>query len=597
VPCEVVNNLEEIQHFEHVAKLFPTDPKLKRWKAHSYVGVPIMSPTTGKVLGIMVMIDRKSFNLTNDTEYLLTILSLRAGAELERQKSFELLRQQDEQLEKITQNSPDIIFECKQFSNGHVEYTYVSQAVEEILEISTENALRKASLLAKQIHPDDRKDFEKLHRLGWEKNDIQWIGRVISGKTKQEKWLKLVAKSDGIKKDYKVWHGVIDEITVEKKQEVALREAKLKAEEAALAKENFLANMSHEIRTPLNAIYGITELLLEEDAVKDLKYLSSLKFSVENLRALINNILDFSRLSAGNGSLKPRPMDLHLLIHNLIKTHSYIADKKEINLKLDKEERVPTWIMADELVLYQILNNLLSNALKFTEKGEVTLSVTNLQVEARRCLLRFEIQDTGIGIEKEELHRIFYKFEQGDTKYAREGSGLGLTISRLLLELWDSELKVESIPGDGSTFHFDLWVEKRAPQKQKAPKELAPVDTAVQKILLVEDVPENRMLLRKRFSKDKFFEMDEAEDGFQAIEKVKKKQYDLILMDMRMPGINGYETMLRIREMDAHHKQIPILALTADTYGVNKEQGWADVITKPFKFDEVIDTIRKHLNK
>lgn len=596
VPCAAVIRLEELQHFEHVKDLFPTDPKLRKWNAESYVGVPITSPTTGKVLGIMVMIKESKFVPSVDAEYLLTILSLRAGAELERQRSFNLLRAQDIQLEKITQNSPDIIFECKQYANGSVEYTYVSRAVEDILEVSKDDALKAASLITKLIHPDDRDSFEKIQEEGWKKNEIHWIGRVISHKTREEKWLKLVAKSDGVQRNFKVWHGVIDDISVEKRQEVALREAKVEAEKAAQARETFLANMSHEIRTPLNAIYGITELLLEEEAVQDLSYLSSLKFSVENLRALINNILDFSKLSAGSVSLKPRAMDLHLLIHNLVRTHTYSADKKGIKLSLNKGEEVPTWVVADELVLYQILNNLLSNALKFTEKGEVALTVVNEKTDGDNVLIGFEISDTGLGIDPEEINRIFYKFEQGDTKYASEGSGLGLTISRLLLELWDSEMHVVSKEGMGSSFYFSVWMKQKERENQRVPAELTRADgLPPQMILLVEDVAENRLLLKRRFSKDKHFLLDEAIDGYEALEKVKKKKYDLVLMDMRMPGLNGYETMLKIRELDEYNKALPIIALTADTYGVTTDQGWADIITKPFKFKEVIDTIHKHL--
>ncbi len=387
--------------------------------------------------------------------------------------------------------------------------------------------------------------------------------------------------------------GITMDITERKKIEAALQKAKVEAEQAAKAKEDFLAHMSHEIRTPLNAIVGLSALLLQRDPKKEqLENLHVLKFSAENLMVLINDILDFSKIQAGKVSIEETDLNLRALMNNLEKAHQFKVQENGIELLFQIDERLPAFVNTDALKLSQVLNNLISNALKFTFQGKVTIEVKLLRKEGDNLWVYFSVTDTGIGISEEKLSHIFDAFTQADNSTVRQfgGTGLGLTITKLLLDFMDSQIEVISKKGEGSCFYFTLPMKVSESNNTSFAKteESLEDDKVLRhlKLLLVEDVDVNRMVMRQFLLKWWHLIPDEAINGRQALEMAQQKQYDLILMDIRMPEMDGYQAAKAIRAIKGKkYGQVPILALTADT--VNEVMKhieaslFTDVITKP----------------
>ncbi len=370
-----------------------------------------------------------------------------------------------------------------------------------------------------------------------------------------------------------------------------LRQAKEQAEQSAKAKEDFLAHMSHEIRTPLNAVIGLSHLLLQRDPRADQQEnLQSLMFSSQNLMMLVNDILDFSKLQVGKVSIEETEVNLPVLLNSLQKTYQSVAKEKDNQLVFDIDEALPAVIRTDQLRLSQVLNNLISNALKFTHQGQVTVEASLNRQEGDRLWVDFSVTDTGIGIPEDKLPDIFDAFTQADLSTVRQygGTGLGLTITKLLLELMGSQIAVESKVGKGTRFFFTL------PVKESSATATSLADMATHqeneaampqlRLLLVEDVDINRMVVKQFLQEWWTLTPDEAADGKQAVVMAQQTNYDLILMDVRMPLMDGYEAAKEIRALKGY-KKVPIIALTADTtHEVEKHQEatlFTDIITKP----------------
>jgi PAS domain S-box-containing protein len=412
---------------------------------------------------------------------------------------------------------------------------------------------------------------------------------INEAKSMDDRWFDVYAFKFGDKDSRKIAL-LFNNITERKRAEIALKQAKERAENAAKAKEDFLAHMSHEIRTPLNGVLGLTNLLLQQDPKEEqLENLNTLKFSAENLRALVNDILDFSKIQAGKVTLVENDLHLQVFLKTIFKTHQAAALEKGLDIKLDIDENIPELICTDQLKLYQTLQNLLGNAIKFTKKGSIHIDVALNRRDNEKLWIEFSVTDTGIGISPDKLDNIFDVFTQEDSSTMRKfgGTGLGLSISKKLMELMGSRIQVESQLGKGSRFYFTLLVkESRSAVISSGEKEHEheQYDMDGLSILLVEDVEINRMVLKQFLSSWWKIIPDEALDGEQAIEMAEKKHYDLILMDIRMPVMDGYQATQIIRELPGY-KNVPILALTADTaqeLKKNPEYGlFTDLILKP----------------
>ena len=381
--------------------------------------------------------------------------------------------------------------------------------------------------------------------------------------------------------------------------------AKENAEKASLAKAQFLSTITHELRTPLYAVTGLTHLLLEESPTENQKeHLNSLKFSGEYLLSLINNILDLNKLEAKKVEVLDTSFNLEKRISDVLVALKNSADDKKTKLHFHFDPDIPKKLKGDPLKISQILINLVGNSIKFTENGDIWVNVKRVNQVGQLVFLHFEIKDNGEGITKEKQSSIFENFTQGSLQINRKfgGTGLGLSIVKNLLNLMNSEIYLDSELGKGAIFSFDLKFEAFEQAEGIAPSQRSkevPLTNDImhnKKILIVEDNKINQMITRKILEKHKVI-CDVADNGTIAVEKATNNYFDLILMDIHMPGISGIEATVQIRKFD---EQIPIVALTAVTLDENLDEfylnGFTDIIPKPYKTEEFFNKINFHLS-
>lgn len=377
----------------------------------------------------------------------------------------------------------------------------------------------------------------------------------------------------------------------ESKKELEI--AKKVAESATSSKSDFLSNMSHEIRTPLNGIIGITELLLGEklpDSV--IKMLGSIKYSADNLLKIINEILDFSKIEAGKISFESIDFDLKRLLEELIQNMEFTAKAKGLDLLIDFKEDIPEYIKGDLVKLNQVLTNLIGNAIKFTNDGYVKIIVKNCEndLDNGKQGIQFCVKDTGVGIPEKSLNTIFESFQQSDSSTSRKfgGTGLGLTISKKFVELQGGQMRVESKEGLGSDFIFSypyIKSQKDGDSKSSANDSYLFTDLNA-KILLVEDNKLNQFVA-SQFLKKWNSSVDIANNGEEALYYLGQNEYDIVLMDIQMPVMNGFEASAAIRENSPQVLQpnIPIIALTASAFDETRKRieavGITEFVTKP----------------
>ncbi|MCR9066988.1 MAG: ATP-binding protein, partial [Cytophagales bacterium] len=332
-----------------------------------------------------------------------------------------------------------------------------------------------------------------------------------------------------------------------------LRKEKHTALNEAKSKSDFLSLMSHEIRTPLNAIIGNIHLLKEGDYLPDqIESINTLQISSANLLSLINDILDLNKLSEGMIVLSKDKVKLERVLSNIVATNKFKASLAEIHLDMDYDSELPQTVITDEIRLTQILNNLVGNAIKFTEKGgHVMVSVHRVSPKNAPLMVRFSVTDTGIGLKEQEIEKIFGRFEQIKNDFTKHvhGTGLGLSIVKELLRIQGSKIKVASKYGEGSEFYFTLGLEEATTEDEtlmEAKPRTLQDSLQGQNILLVDDVKFNLTVAEKMMSKWGVI-VDTAENGLVALEKCKAKHFDLILMDIQMPVMNGFEATKQIR--------------------------------------------------
>ncbi|MBL7905376.1 MAG: response regulator [Bacteroidales bacterium] len=385
-----------------------------------------------------------------------------------------------------------------------------------------------------------------------------------------------------------------------------LEQAKSQAEAASIAKSQFLSVMSHEIRTPMNAVIGATNLLMRDNPRPDqLEDLKILKFSADNLLGIINDILDLNKIEAGKLVIESIDFNLKNLAEGVYASMLHKAKEKKIDFRFEYDPRLPLFILSDPLRIAQILNNLVSNAIKFTEKGGVLLEVLLSGKQEEMLDIEFRVSDTGIGIEAEMFDEIFAAFTQASSDTSRKfgGTGLGLAITSRLLEMLGSTIRLQSEPGEGSTFSFVLHVsESLRNQAEPADRDSSAGSGRKfegQHILLVEDNKINAIIARK-FMEEWNLKVDVAFDGLQAIGKLDQGNYHLILMDLQMPGMDGYKTTSIIRSRGAEpFLSIPVIALTASSKAEVQEKisqaGMNDYVSKPFDPEELHSKLSAYL--
>jgi len=367
----------------------------------------------------------------------------------------------------------------------------------------------------------------------------------------------------------------------------SLKKAKNDAEAASKAKTEFLSTISHEIRTPLNAVVGISHYLINEKPKKEqIESLESLQLSAEHLNILINDILDYNKLKSGLIEFDFVEVNIKSLVNKIIRANIPVAEEKKLNLELKFDKEIYPMVFADPTRLYQVLNNLINNALKFTSEGFVVIRLIKKWGDDYSQKIRFEVEDSGIGIPEDKKEVIFDRFTQAGSSTTREfgGTGLGLAIIKRILTLFESKIEMESEVGKGTIFSFDLEFKKVYGQKLEVSGPIVNEDNVIsgKRILVVED---NRMniMVAEKFLKKWGMDVDIAMNGETAVNSVKSKKYNLVLMDLQMPIMDGYTATKEIRKFNSN---IPIIALTASALlkvqQEVKEAGMDDFLTKPF---------------
>ncbi|MEI2737967.1 MAG: response regulator [Chitinophagaceae bacterium] len=386
----------------------------------------------------------------------------------------------------------------------------------------------------------------------------------------------------------------ISDITEKNNILAELRVAKMKAEESANSKSQFLSHMSHELRTPLNGIIGSTNLLLQSEFLAEQKeQLSVLKFTSEHMMNLINDILDLSKLDADRIQLERTEVNIGEFVNKISLPFVSQFENKGIALRviIDKKVRLP--LLADPTRLNQVLTNLLSNAFKFTDRGSVTLEVKGISLRSDYNTIEFSVADTGIGISVDKQEQIFEQFKQADIKTTRKygGTGLGLTISQKLVGIMGGELKVESKNNEGSRFYFQITLPVHHDRKNISISE--PVSLADDqnlnsiKVLVAEDNPINMMIVSK-FLEKWGVTYEKAKNGLEAVFLFQKSTFDVVLMDLEMPEMDGYEALSEIRKLNP---DVPAVAFTAAIFDNMKEdlikKGFDDYLQKPFRPEDL----------
>jgi len=397
---------------------------------------------------------------------------------------------------------------------------------------------------------------------------------------------------------------IVDMLNVEiarrKEAEHAMLIAKEEAEKASLAKSEFLSVVSHEIRTPLNAVIGMGHLLLKSNPRTDqVDNLKTLKTSADNLLVLINDILDFNKIEAGQLDLEEAPFSIKKLVNDIVSANNNGASERENTISVKFDEHLPDCFMGDSLRLGQVLNNLVSNAVKFTHKGAISIGVDLKELKSNSAIVVFSVEDTGVGIAKKNHIDIFLPFMQASTSITRQygGTGLGLAITKRILNVLNSDIRVKSELGKGSKFYFALELATvESVSNELDENSTVEYDLQNKRILLVEDTLFN-VLYATQLLEGWNAKVDVAENGAVAVEMLQNENCDLVLMDLQMPVMDGYTATLKIREFN---KQIPIIALTASATSNVREKviavGMQDYVTKPFNPDDFFVKLKKHLS-
>ncbi|SFT44067.1 PAS domain S-box-containing protein [Algoriphagus locisalis] len=516
-------------------------------------------------------------------------------------KTREELLQSEEKYRRLVEESTEIIFSL----SDTLDIYYISPNVKQFLGYDAKEVTGKSFL--DYLNPED---LDVFLSIGGEISDFLNENQYLEYRIRHKNGSYRVVSSNGRMVQEaggknQFYTGIARDITELKQTQKDLFLAKERAEQASLAKSQFLSVMSHEIRTPMNAVIGMAHLLMDENPREDqLENLKTLKFSAENLMGLINDILDFSKIDAGKIELEHSPFDLRVLINRIVHSYSFQAKEKGLKINTDIDGEIPEMIIGDSLRLSQIINNLLSNAIKFTDKGQVRTVLQIVSADEDVCQIKFKIEDTGIGIPEDKVNSIFEAFTQATSDTTRKfgGTGLGLAIVKRLVELHGSEIRVSTSLNQGSSFEFTLKFKSvelnstgQSQQQEYKEKSLQHAS-----ILVAEDNLVNQILIKKFLKNWHVGRLVIASDGQEAIDEFRKGDFDIILLDIQMPVMDGLSVAKLIREdSDLKKSQLPILVLSAASHQDLKSQmlelAINDFIEKPFTPEGLYGKITEHL--
>ncbi len=572
-------------------------------KINSKVPVIILSGLSDTALSLKaISLGAQDFLIKG--EYTRHSLEKAVRYSIERKKNIELLKENNERYDIISKATNDIIWDWD-LVNDNVKW--IGQGLKNYVAQTSDLDEIPANFWVRGLHPDEKKRIvDSLYRAiasgenSWE-SDYRFLradgnyahinsrGYVI--KNEEHKAIRMI--------------GSMQDITERKNAELEIQKARIEAELARKTQEQFLANMSHEIRTPMNGVIGMTQLLAGTELNKDQQeYVATINESAANLMVIINDILDLTKIVAGKITLAKSNYVIRDLVSNCNKINQFRADEKRITLTSNIDERIPAVLTGDPVRLNQVLINLVGNAIKFTEEGEVNVQVNLLRENETAVTLEFAVADTGIGIAEDKVDSVFERFIQvsGESTRKYGGTGLGLTITKQLIELQGGTIHVKSTVDKGSVFTFYLTIQKgkaEKPETKLIQKEQSHKLTGVN-VLLVEDNIINQKVAAKILTNLEA-SVEVARHGREAINFLKTKHYDIILMDIQMPEMDGYEATKIIREqMGSAIGGIPIIAMTASALIADREKclmaGMNDFIAKPFQAKELYEKILGQLS-
>ena len=519
-----------------------------------------------------------------------------------RKKIQKALTQERETLRRLIESSPDGIMiaidrqlvDCNKTAITMLGFTnkqkVINSNLADLIQVTQPDGSNSITLIKQMVHKCIEEGYARYKLKAHSKNNTDFWIDVI----------QIPIKYLGKDAIYIIWRDISGHVKLTQQ----LIDAQKQADKANKAKSQFLANMSHEIRTPMNAIIGFTDVLAERiDDEKTNKIITTIKQAGKNLLSLINDILDLSKIEAGKFEIQTKAVNLHDLFNEICLLFSVSISQKDLRFEVDIDAAIPSSLILDPRSFRQVLSNLLGNALKFTDKGSITFTARIIAVDDHQSKvdLLIEISDTGIGISQDQLSTIFDPFEQqeGQDHNLYKGTGLGLAISKKIIDIMNGTISVSSIKGQGSTFSVRL-----------NSIDIAAIDTSELEIftitntdkitfkkahiLIVDDINYNRFLVTEIFSQSNLVFI-EAGNGLEAIEAVNKFNIDLILMDIRMPKMDGYTATIKIKET---HPNLPIIALTASTLDSNNESNtvlFDEYIRKPIEKNQLIKLLAKYL--
>ena len=487
------------------------------------------------------------------------------------------------------------------------KYVYFNKNWEELTGHTVEQLLEENCIIG--MHQDDVENYNKEFMKAYEMKQAFRIEYRV--KTVAEEYSNILSKGNpiyGENSEFAGFVGIDVDVTYDKKTNEELLRLKEAAEAANKAKSEFLANMSHEIRTPLNGIIGMTDLTLSTELTDEQKEnLNVVKDCAHTLLFLINNVLDLSKIEAEKIIIEDLEFDVKNLIQKVIFTNLPKANEKYIQLHCSFDDEIPKMLIGDAHRIEQVLNNLVSNAVKFTENGFVLLKINKISNMSGIFEIKFSVNDLGLGISEDEMKYLFQSFTQVDGSITRKygGTGLGLSISQKLVELMGGNIKVDSEKGVGSDFYFTLKLQeaKSIIGKSKL-KMIGTKNLKSESILLVEDNKVNKMVTKKMLQEIGYSKIRTASNGIEALKLMENYDFDIILMDIHMPELDGIETVQIIRGKEKESGQhIPIIAITAYALKGDKEKflskGMDYYISKPVdinELDELLNKIQKNLS-
>lgn len=544
---------------------------------------------------LTIEVAAKKLQLPSSEQVIISFRNISERISLEK-----TIEQSSDFLMNLTEQVPGGLYQLVLNSEGQMNFSFLSKGINSVLGISQEeiHQFTDISSAISKVHPQDLPNVIMSSVASAKKMEPwQCQFRVKSGDQEQPyRWVLGAARPQSIENGDMVWYGYLTDITKQKEFETKLDEARKAAEKATQIKSDFLSMISHELRTPLNAISGSVYSLFHENPTDSQKSaLNTINFAVDNLIIMINDLLDFQKIEAGKLTIEHNPLNLKGLLEQIIKGLSFHAADSKNKLSLHLSNGLDLAVKGDKTRLSQILNNLITNALKFTQEGSVDVKVELLGQVRNKVKIYFEVKDSGIGIAPENQEKIFNDFDQVrptfSTKYG--GTGLGLSITRKLLKLMGGNIALESQVGKGSKFFFELEFEV-------AEQELAVIQEVKSKsisfdtlhLLMAEDNDVNSLVLGKIIKKWGFT-YDRVVNGLEAVEAVKTNSYDCILMDIQMPEMDGFEATTEIKKFS----EIPVIALTAaaklEIMEKIDECGFEGFVAKPIDAAELLKKIKE----